>query len=147
MPYATHSGSCTCSVCYDEYMKSHFHADPEEDKKLTFRFEQSLKKGVTPHTITLFRKIIYDYYEKYGRAFAWRMTEDPYHILVSEIMLQQTLPNPLPVRASLTFSRATPGRCRESVPPGSCCRPPHSSPTEYRQFPDLQGKGSCRPSF
>lgn len=71
-------------------MKPHFHADPEEDKKLISRFEQSLKKGVTPRTVTLFRKIVYDYYEKYGRAFAWRMTEDPYRILVSEIMLQQT---------------------------------------------------------
>lgn len=77
-------------VCYDEYMKSNFCADPGEDKKLTFRFEQSLKKGVTPHTVAFFRKIIYDHYEKHRRPFAWRMTEDPYRILVSEIMLQQT---------------------------------------------------------
>lgn len=37
-----------------------------------------------------FRKIIYDYYRTHGRTFPWRETKDPYHILVSEIMLQQT---------------------------------------------------------
>ncbi|MBU6370573.1 MAG: A/G-specific adenine glycosylase [Patescibacteria group bacterium] len=38
-----------------------------------------------------FRKLILDFYEKYGRRhLPWRHTRDPYHILVSEIMLQQT---------------------------------------------------------
>jgi A/G-specific adenine glycosylase len=37
-----------------------------------------------------FRKIIYDYYRQSGRSLPWRETENPYHILVSEIMLQQT---------------------------------------------------------
>lgn len=40
--------------------------------------------------IERFRKIIWDYYVKYGRNFPWRRTNDPYRILVSEIMLQQT---------------------------------------------------------
>ena len=30
------------------------------------------------------------WYDKHGRALPWRVTSDPYHILVSEIMLQQT---------------------------------------------------------
>ena len=37
-----------------------------------------------------FQRIIYDYYHALPRVFPWRETADPYHILVSEIMLQQT---------------------------------------------------------
>lgn len=37
-----------------------------------------------------FRRRIYSYYEKHARLFPWRETTDPYHILVSEFMLQQT---------------------------------------------------------
>jgi len=37
-----------------------------------------------------FRREIYDYYEQHGRSFPWRRTDDPYEILVSEFMLQQT---------------------------------------------------------
>jgi A/G-specific adenine glycosylase len=45
---------------------------------------------VTPTTVRAFRKLIYDFYREHGRAFPWRATHNPYHILVSEIMLQQT---------------------------------------------------------
>lgn len=37
-----------------------------------------------------FSSIIWNYYNANKRDFAWRTTNDPYHILVSEIMLQQT---------------------------------------------------------
>lgn len=37
-----------------------------------------------------FQDIIWHYYQTHQRTFAWRETTDPYHILVSEIMLQQT---------------------------------------------------------
>jgi A/G-specific adenine glycosylase len=37
-----------------------------------------------------FRKRVYRYYRKNGRDLAWRRTDDPYKILISEIMLQQT---------------------------------------------------------
>lgn len=37
-----------------------------------------------------FQKTIWDYYHAHGRAFAWRSNCNPYHVLVSEIMLQQT---------------------------------------------------------
>lgn len=45
---------------------------------------------LTPEVIARFRDLIYGYYEKEGRTFPWRKTDDPYHILVSEVMLQQT---------------------------------------------------------
>lgn len=37
-----------------------------------------------------FQRRILDWYSKHGRTLPWRATQDPYHILVSEIMLQQT---------------------------------------------------------
>ena len=37
-----------------------------------------------------FKKIIWDFYKKNKRDLPWRKTRDPYKILVSEIMLQQT---------------------------------------------------------
>jgi A/G-specific adenine glycosylase len=37
-----------------------------------------------------FKKIIWKYYRAHRRDFPWRNTRDPYRILVSEIMLQQT---------------------------------------------------------
>lgn len=40
--------------------------------------------------IAVFQKIILEYFKANGRSFPWRSTTDPYHILVSEIMLQQT---------------------------------------------------------
>jgi A/G-specific adenine glycosylase len=37
-----------------------------------------------------FRRRLLDWYRRHGRDLPWRQTRDPYHILVSEIMLQQT---------------------------------------------------------
>jgi A/G-specific adenine glycosylase len=37
-----------------------------------------------------FRTNLLAWYAKHGRALPWRTTDDPYHILVSEVMLQQT---------------------------------------------------------
>jgi A/G-specific adenine glycosylase len=37
-----------------------------------------------------FRRVLLTWYRAHGRDLPWRMTDDPYHILVSEIMLQQT---------------------------------------------------------
>jgi len=40
---------------------------------------------------TSFRSAVWEYYKKYGRhSLPWRKTRDPYKILVSEVMLQQT---------------------------------------------------------
>ena len=37
-----------------------------------------------------FRTRLLNWYRRHGRDLPWRRTDDPYHILVSEIMLQQT---------------------------------------------------------
>ena len=37
-----------------------------------------------------FRRSLLTWYRAHGRDLPWRKTDDPYHILVSEIMLQQT---------------------------------------------------------
>ena len=37
-----------------------------------------------------FQDAVYRYYRHFGRTFPWRETSDPYCILVSEMMLQQT---------------------------------------------------------
>ena len=37
-----------------------------------------------------FRKRLLEWYRENGRDLPWRRTTDPYHILVSEVMLQQT---------------------------------------------------------
>jgi A/G-specific adenine glycosylase len=37
-----------------------------------------------------FRRALLNWYRDHGRALPWRETADPYHILVSEMMLQQT---------------------------------------------------------
>lgn len=43
-----------------------------------------------PPSIPEFRRMVLDHYLKQGRDLEWRRTTDPYRILVSEIMLQQT---------------------------------------------------------
>lgn len=46
--------------------------------------------GLTPARVRTFRSIILGHYREHGRAFPWRETREPYAILVSEFMLQQT---------------------------------------------------------
>jgi len=46
---------------------------------------------VSPKKIAAFREAVWDYYKAHGRQdLPWRKTSDPYRILVSEVMLQQT---------------------------------------------------------
>ncbi|MBK5274441.1 MAG: A/G-specific adenine glycosylase [Desulfuromonadales bacterium] len=56
--------------------------------KLTCRYQKSGK--LTSAGIVSFRKTIYEQYYATPRPMPWRDTVDPYRILVSEIMLQQT---------------------------------------------------------
>src|SRR5918999_3070693 len=37
-----------------------------------------------------FRRQLLQWYRRHGRSLPWRTTDNPYHILVSEVMLQQT---------------------------------------------------------
>lgn len=43
-----------------------------------------------PQEIVEFRREVLEWFRVHGRDLPWRRTRDPYHILVSEIMLQQT---------------------------------------------------------
>lgn len=45
---------------------------------------------MTEKQIQKFRKTVYDYYAKNKRTLPWRKTKNPYFIMVSEVMLQQT---------------------------------------------------------
>ncbi|MBN1424706.1 A/G-specific adenine glycosylase [Candidatus Fermentibacteria bacterium] len=40
--------------------------------------------------IACFRATVYEHYRRHRRAMPWRETDDPYRILISEVMLQQT---------------------------------------------------------
>jgi len=44
----------------------------------------------TPDDRQRFRRALLAWYRRNGRDLPWRSTDDPYHILVSEVMLQQT---------------------------------------------------------
>jgi A/G-specific adenine glycosylase len=47
--------------------------------------------GMDEEVISAFRGLVYGYYERYGRNLPWRgVALTPYHVLVSEVMLQQT---------------------------------------------------------
>ena len=59
--------------------------------RLQVGFEKTLKsKGLTTSIVREFQELVYRHYEQNGRTFPWRKTKNPYRILVSEIMLQQT---------------------------------------------------------
>lgn len=45
---------------------------------------------LTKKKINSFQSFIWNYYHQFGRVFAWRNTDNIYHVVVSEVMLQQT---------------------------------------------------------
>ena len=52
--------------------------------------ERLLKAVATPEKIRAFQRPLLRWLRRYGRNLPWRRTRDPYAILVSEFMLQQT---------------------------------------------------------
>lgn len=48
------------------------------------------KYGLIPEVVSSFQDVIRSCYKEHGRVFPWRETTDPYLVLVSEFMLQQT---------------------------------------------------------
>jgi A/G-specific adenine glycosylase len=46
--------------------------------------------SLEPKTVKAFQKLIYSHYQTTPRPMPWRDTHDPYRILISEVMLQQT---------------------------------------------------------
>jgi A/G-specific adenine glycosylase len=59
-------------------------------KTLDHREPQFSRDLSSASDILAFRQMVLSYYKQHGRDMAWRNTTDPYSILVSEIMLQQT---------------------------------------------------------
>jgi A/G-specific adenine glycosylase len=64
--------------------------DPDQNDRERRLLDAIREQGATPETIRLFRDLILSHYRAHGRDLPWRRTTDPYRILVSEIMLQQT---------------------------------------------------------
>jgi A/G-specific adenine glycosylase len=56
----------------------------------TIQDEQKIIMNPVPQKLASFRNFIWTFYEKEGREFEWRNVDNPYYVLVSEIMLQQT---------------------------------------------------------
>jgi A/G-specific adenine glycosylase len=74
-------------------MTNEYSIDLLNSRVEEFHEEYRLKKRNTLSSdeyIVHFRNIIYEFYNTHKRDFPWRQTDNPYHIVVSEIMLQQT---------------------------------------------------------
>jgi A/G-specific adenine glycosylase len=65
------------------------HSRGQRDLVSGFKASKGSKE-LPPDAVRAFQELIYHYYQEHGRTFPWRTTHNPYHILVSEIMLQQT---------------------------------------------------------
>ena len=52
--------------------------------------KRQVRQGPSPRERQRFRRQLLAWYDRHGRDLPWRRTDNPYHILVSEIMLQQT---------------------------------------------------------
>lgn len=59
----------------------------------------------TQHNLDQFKTTIWRYYQEHGRSFAWRHELDPYKIVVSEIMLQQTQTHRIALRYPMFINR------------------------------------------
>jgi A/G-specific adenine glycosylase len=46
--------------------------------------------NTTRDTLNNFCTTVWDYFKEHGRSFSWRNIDNPYYVLVSEVMLQQT---------------------------------------------------------
>jgi A/G-specific adenine glycosylase len=60
------------------------------DRKTTAHLRTKNGKKPATTAVRAFRKKIHDHYRTYGRDLPWRRNLNPYRVLVSEIMLQQT---------------------------------------------------------
>lgn len=49
-----------------------------------------LAEGITASVVAALQKLVYSYFEGHYRDLPWRKGGDPYQVLVSEVMLQQT---------------------------------------------------------
>src|SRR5579864_7755705 len=56
----------------------------------SIRKKDAANVAPAPKARRIFRRRLLDWYDRNARSLPWRETSDPYRILVSEIMLQQT---------------------------------------------------------
>ena len=63
---------------------------PEKTRKRPRKKRPAGPPVPAPPARRRFRQRLLSWYRRHGRDLPWRRTADPYHILVSEIMLQQT---------------------------------------------------------
>lgn len=63
---------------------------PQESTDLKNFIGSRAAGGLTPQAVSWFQDIILENYRRQARDLPWRHTTDPYRILVSEVMLQQT---------------------------------------------------------
>ncbi len=47
-------------------------------------------RSLPPPVVQRFQQLVLTYYREHGRSFPWREATDPYGVVVSEVMLQQT---------------------------------------------------------
>jgi len=64
--------------------------------------------------VMIFQQSVLDWYGKNGRGYIWREYSDPYKILVSEIMLQQTNADKVPPVYQL-FTQQYPMDCTPMI--------------------------------
>jgi A/G-specific adenine glycosylase len=62
----------------------------QESSQTREKSARKKSRTLTKDKVYAFQAEIYQYYQAHARKFPWRETKDPYHILVSELMLQQT---------------------------------------------------------
>ncbi|MCX7002806.1 MAG: A/G-specific adenine glycosylase [bacterium] len=63
------------------------HAEMQRERLLIRRLAAQPRAAAT---IRAFQRFVLEYYHAHQRPLPWRRTRNPYHIVVSEIMLQQT---------------------------------------------------------
>ncbi|WP_292519410.1 A/G-specific adenine glycosylase [Methanoculleus sp.] len=79
--------------------------DPDQNDLEQRILKETRAHGATPETIALFCDLILSHFRAHGRDLPWRQTTDPYRILVSEIMLQQTQVERVAVKYSEFLAR------------------------------------------
>lgn len=78
-------------LCLVMLYEEEFMTKPHKQRDRSSKTEPRMRgKSLTAAAVQKFQEMIYQHYREHGRKFPWRMTQNPYHILVSEIMLQQT---------------------------------------------------------
>lgn len=70
-------------------MQQEEHKNPVREFEEAYFFELK-KEAITPKLLNAFKEVIWKFYLQNKRPFPWRETVEPYCIVVSEIMLQQT---------------------------------------------------------